>query len=99
MNERIKQLVEQAFVEQPPVQGTARLTKDIFGSNQKKFSPEKFAELIVKECAQTAARFSIDKNDIHPDIKWDEMSEAAKAVSHTTCQHVSAKIIDHFGMK
>jgi hypothetical protein len=60
---------------------------------------EKFAELIVQECALTVAMFSINKNDIHPDIKWVDMTESAKLVNHTTCQHVAEKIKEHFGVK
>jgi hypothetical protein len=60
---------------------------------------EKFAELIVRECARIAAMFSIDKNDIHPDIKWDKMNEASKMVAHTTCQQVAIKIEEHFGVE
>jgi hypothetical protein len=61
----------------------------------------KFAELIVQECSLTAAMFSIDKNDFHPAIKWvkwDDMSESAKTINHTTCQQVAAKIKKHFGV-
>lgn len=60
---------------------------------------EKFAELIVNECVQVAAMFSIDKNDIHPDIKWDDMTDSAQMIAHTTCQQVASKIKDHFGFE
>ena len=51
MNERIKELAEQAHEPQPPTRGTGTLTKDILWEQPNKFNPEKFAELIVKECA------------------------------------------------
>lgn len=60
---------------------------------------EKFAELIIRECALKAAMFSINKNDIHPDIKWDDMSDSAKIVNHTTCQMVAIEIKEHFGIE
>jgi hypothetical protein len=59
---------------------------------------EKFATLIIRRCAITASMFSIDKHDIHPDIKWDDMTESAKMINHTTCQQVSMQILDNFGM-
>lgn len=52
MNERILELKEQATVETPIGHGIVKYV----------FSPEKFAELIVKECADRI-RFCI-KNDI-----------------------------------
>ena len=87
MNERIRELAEQAYAYSniPNSDGV--------------FNKEKFAELIVRECALTAAMFSINKNDIHPDIKWVDMTESAKLVNHTTCQHVAEKIKEHFGVK
>lgn len=60
---------------------------------------EKFAELIINECVQVAAMFSIDKTDIHPDIKWDDMTDSAQMITHTTCQQVASKIKDHFGFE
>jgi len=51
VNSIIKQLYEQAHEEQPPLQGTARLTLGIFWTQAKKFNPELFAELIIKACA------------------------------------------------
>ena len=60
---------------------------------------EKFAELIINECVQVAAMFSIDKTDIHPDIKWDDMTDSAQMITHTTCQQVASKIKDHFGVE
>jgi hypothetical protein len=50
MNKRIRELYEQAHEEQSPISGQGRLTKDILWEQPKKFNPEKFAELIVREC-------------------------------------------------
>ena len=52
MNERIEKLYQQAHEPQPPARGTGTLTKDILWEQPKKFNPEKFAELIVRECGQ-----------------------------------------------
>lgn len=49
MNERIKQLYQQAHEPQPPTRGTGTLTKDILWEQPNKFNPEKFAELMVKK--------------------------------------------------
>jgi hypothetical protein len=62
-------------------------------------SLEKFAELIVRECAEQASLFSINKNQIHPDITYDKMSESAKTVCHITSQQISENIKNYFGVK
>ena len=49
MNERIKELFEQAHI-QPPVTRSGQFAF----TPPKTFSPEKFAELIVLECAEIA---------------------------------------------
>lgn len=56
----------------------------------------KFAQLIIQECVTTASMFSINRNSIHPGISYDQMSEAARSVCHTTCQHVAIAISEHF---
>jgi hypothetical protein len=53
---------------------------------------EKFAELIVGECARTAAYFSIENKRIHPDIDPREMPDANRMVYHATCQSVAEEI-------
>jgi hypothetical protein len=82
MNERIKLLAEQAGY-----------TKDMFGVGHWDM-PEckKFAEMIVKECARTAAYFSIENKRIHPDIDPREMPDANRMVYHATCQSVAEEI-------
>ena len=93
MNERIRELaVEAGMYQDQDIDGTRFLSMP-------ESSWAKFAESIVRECALTAAMFSINKNDIHPDIKWVDMTESAKLVNHTTCQHVAEKIKEHFGVK
>ena len=89
MNERIKLLAEQAGY-----------TKDMFGVGHWDM-PEckKFAEMIVKECARTAAYFSIENKRIHPDIDPREMPDANRMVYHATCQSVAEEIKEHFGVE
>jgi hypothetical protein len=82
MNERIKLLAEQAF---------AVCGKHSNNYNGPAFSA-KFAELIVQECARTAAYFSIENKRIHPDIDPREMPDANRMVYHATCQSVAEEI-------
>jgi len=55
MNERIKELAEQAWAYQ------IRVYEDngvrTYGEREKVFNKEKFAELIVKECAKVASDY------------------------------------------
>jgi len=62
MNERIKKLYEQSFVTDDYVNvGINGVELGI------KFDPEKFAELIVRECAEVGSKFS----QAHPlDIQY-----------------------------
>lgn len=62
-------------------------------------SLEKFAELIVRECARTAAMFSMENKRIHPDIDPHDMPEANRMVYHSTCQSVANEIKEHFGVQ
>ena len=52
MNEKLKQLYQQAHEPQLPTRGTTEQIKDILWGQPDKFNPEKFAELIVEECAK-----------------------------------------------
>ena len=65
MNERIRELADEAWVYQ------VRVYEDngvrTFGEKEKVFSKEKFAELIVRECAKSADEWYQNHNDIH----WD----------------------------
>jgi len=90
MNDKIESLAEQA-----------EFMDSWFSENGDDCETEirKFAELIINECVQVAAMFSIDKTDIHPDIKWDDMTDSAQMITHTTCQQVASKIKDHFGFE
>ena len=48
----------------------------------------------IKHCAQIASEFTMGPDrSIHPDIPWDEMSEAAKLVAHTTAQQIAQAIL------
>jgi hypothetical protein len=80
MNERIKELVVEAKV---------YYNEDVYNDLA---SLEKFAELIVQECARTAAYFSIENKRIHPDIDPREMPDANRMVYHATCQSVAEEI-------
>lgn len=86
MNDRIKQLLEQVG----GYGAQALMHPD---------DVEKFAELIVKECARTAAYFSIENKRIHPDIDPRNMPEANRMVYHSTCQGVAEEIREQFGVE
>ena len=60
---------------------------------------EKFAELIVQECARTASMFSVENKRIHPDIDPKDMPLANQMVYHSTCQCVAQEIKEHFGVE
>ena len=75
----------------------ASATEDIMGV--KTVNQEKFASLLIRECAYIASMQSIEKRPIHPDILWEDMSETAKMVNHTTCQTVAQAIVDAFEIK
>lgn len=100
MNERIHQLAEQASetinYRIDPL--TFKHVDDHTGPYSRvEFNREKFAELIVQECARVASRFSIDNKRIHPDIDPRNMPEANRMVYHATCQSVAEEIRAHFG--
>ena len=90
MNERIQKLVDQVSI---PHQA---------GDNYRMVSDqelEKFAELIVQECARTASMFSVENKRIHPDIDPKDMPLANQMVYHSTCQCVAQEIKEHFGVE
>ncbi len=58
----------------------------------------RFAALVAEECARAAGLHSINRQPIHPDIPWGEMSEAAQGVAHVTCQCVANAIREKFGV-
>jgi len=59
MNERIKLLFEQAHI-QPPATRSGQFTF----TPPKTFSPEKFAELIVRECGEVAWQHTPDTEEL-----------------------------------
>ena len=63
------------------------------------YDMEKFAELIVRECAHTAAMFSMENKRIHPDIDPRNMPSANQMVYHSTCQSIANEIKEHFGVE
>lgn len=85
MNERLRELAEESGMTQ------------YVAANNKYL--ERFAEMIVKECARTSAHFSIQNKRIHPDIDPRDMPEANRMVYHSTCQSVAEEIRDHFGIE
>ena len=47
-----------------------------------------------KRCAEIALNFTVKPDrSIHPDVKWEEMSESAKMVAHTTAQQIAYAIM------
>jgi hypothetical protein len=62
-------------------------------------SLEKFAELIVRECAEIAFQFSMENKRIHPNIDPTTMPEANQMIYHSTCQAVGYEIREHFGVE
>jgi hypothetical protein len=94
MNERIENLLKQSMV-------TVN-SHGAFGEPERheEVDLEKFAELIVKECAKQAALFSVNNNRIHPDVDpATQMSDRLRLVYHGTCQAVAWDIKEHFGVE
>jgi hypothetical protein len=86
MNERIQHLANQCFV--IDTQGKIYANEHMIN---------KFAQLIVRECVQTAAMFSIENKPFHPDVEPKSMSDSNRIVYHSTCQSVALEIMQHFG--
>jgi hypothetical protein len=93
MNERVKELAEQAYEQQPlmianPV--TFEIEHKIGNGGvpmyHKVFNQEKFAELIVKECADTAYQ------SLYEDRVFDD-------TPHNIRCHVMDVIKEHFGVE
>ena len=72
MNERIKKLMKQSMVEY---------------QFDMRFSPEKFAELIVRECIHVALRDALPT--------WDNAVSEANA----QCVKIAADLKEHFGVE
>tara|TARA_R110000823_G_scaffold211138_1_gene341485 strand:+ start:193 stop:483 length:291 start_codon:yes stop_codon:yes gene_type:complete len=90
MNLHIQKLAEQATIKTSYQYQT--WGDRIATGHKEQFDKEKFAELIVRECARTAAYFSIENKRIHPDIDPREMPDANRMVYHATCQSVAEEI-------
>lgn len=92
MNERIQKLYKQASKQDYfPQDG-----EEVYMSEE---DLEKFAELIVQECAEIAFQFSMENKRIHPNIDPTTMPEANQSVYHSTCQAVGYEIREHFGVE
>lgn len=72
MNERIRELFEQAHIQPPRV-----VAEFIQWTPPKQFSLEKFAELIVQECVEVCNRIYFDN---YPDAEDFERSEEGDAI-------------------
>ena len=71
MNERIKELIEQAMVQPDPIVG-----EYVSYTPPKEFSLEKFAELIVRECC-----LALWTEECHAsDLAFDEVKRNAKRI-------------------
>ena len=100
MNERIEKLAFEAGLKwkaQPPHYTNTNNPIDFPVSANRDL--EKFAELIVRECARTASMFSVENKRIHPDIDPKDMPLANQMVYHSTCQCVAQEIKELFGVE
>jgi uncharacterized small protein (DUF1192 family) len=50
-------------------------------------------DAVIRECAKLATYYIIEGNSIHPDVEFENLNKDAKAIAHTTCQHVSHAIL------
>ena len=89
MNEKVKELKSKAM----------ESCGEGLGGSYYRLNEDVFAKLLVKECSKISAMFSIEKNSIHPDMSYDDMSGFEKMIVHTTCQQVSNKIKEYFGVE
>ena len=72
MNERIKELIEQAGIESYPAKLLVNTDKEGKVSSKWEIPLEKFTDLIIKECITQIALIGISnfENDEHGDIGW-----------------------------
>jgi hypothetical protein len=74
--------------------------KDMFGVGHWDMPEfQKFAELIVRECAGVAFQFSAENKRIHPEVDVKTMPVATQVAYHSTCQSVGHEIKEYFGVK
>jgi hypothetical protein len=95
MNEKIRLLFEQAHI-QPPVERSGQFAF----TPPKTFSPEKFAELIVKECADICNQAILQNQDTLSKLETDELAE--KMIIHGSinqAQKLGKGITEHFGVE
>jgi hypothetical protein len=50
------------------------------------------ASAALERAAEVSEMFSIEKNRIHPDVAYNDMSENAQRVTHMTAQNIAAAI-------
>ena len=57
-------------------------------------------QAVARECAQIASYFTMRPGRrIHPDIAWEDMSEAARMAAHTTAQQIAEAIASAYGLR
>jgi hypothetical protein len=89
MNERIDKLIEQCTVQN---------FSDCIGGYET-FDKEKFAELIIRECASISSQFSLENKRFHPDIDPANLEVGCRMVYFSTCWAVANEIKEHFGVE
>jgi hypothetical protein len=94
MNERIKELKQQA-------RDFYLLQEDLDCSIKElhELVEEKFAELLIRECASISAHFSMENKRFHPDIDPANLEVGCRMVYFSTCWAVSTEIKEHFGVE
>ena len=87
MNENIRRLLAQAYLEQVDIRDTTKIA-------------EKFAELIVRECVDICQQATEQNNQTYAMLKEDELAE--KMVIHGSikqAEKLAQGIKQHFGVE
>ena len=95
MNERIKELAEQAtsIVERPP-------NREGWTSSYAYFDKEKFAELIVRECAKLNKYQSYELMGVITDVEeGDGFDDVCLNTVKRVAEHLAKDLKEHFGVE